>query len=836
MGNRPQDHLAQMYLDIAGVMLVALDRDGYVTMINKKGCEILGRDQKAILGKYWFDLAIPRKYSDEVSRVFKQIIAGEVEPVKFFTNPVVRPDGEERLVEWHNANMYDDGGTIIGTLSSGNDITERAKAEKALRAVAECATTLNDGEKTLMVRLSETVDLLQRITGVSRAYIFKHEEDTGHGPTMTQLAEKCAYGIEPQIDNPLLQQLPYKDLTPEFLDTLLQHKHFSRTPSQMQGFDRKLLEAQSIQTLLVLPIFYGEHLWGFLGFDECHAPRQWQEQEIALLETVTSNIGMAIQRVQEQDRLLRLNTLLETSNAAAHIGTWEVDGKTSKQYWSKEVYAIHEVDMDFDPNVGNGIGFYKEGEDRDRIVRLYQGAFNKGISYDEELRIITAKGNERWIRAVGVPVMEDGRCLRVYGTIQDITKRKRMEEQLIQAKQEAEAANQAKTRFLSHMSHELRTPLNGMIGFVDFLMHSPLNDKQKAHLKYIHYSSNLLKQVIGNILDFSKIESGKMQLYETPTDLRALCAHVIKIFEFQANEQWNTLHLEYDDTIPQKIDVDGLRLEQVLLNLVGNAVKFTHRGSITLKVTFTHDQQLPQSDSIHFEVCDTGIGISEAAIEKIFHEFEQAEPSTTSRYGGTGLGIPIIQGILELMGTSLRIQSEVGKGSQFSFDISLDKTKDTSLQDRPPKEPAHQETSDDRQPDKAGLKPHSSCSGIVLLVEDDLLNMLLLKKLLHKIIPDVKIIEAKNGEEGVRMAIEHSPCLIFMDIAMPIMDGITATKEIRKHEANGENHATIIALTGIADQESREACFASGMDGFLSKPVIPKDFEKTIQQWVHDHR
>jgi PAS domain S-box-containing protein len=412
---------------------------------------------------------------------------------------------------------------------------------------------------------------------------------------------------------------------------------------------------------------------------------------------------------------------------------------------------------------------------------------------------------------------------RIICFCRDITERKKMEEQLIQAKQLAEAANIAKTRFLSNMSHELRNPLNGIFGFSELLWDTPLTDAQKECVNYITTSSKVLKEIVGNILDFSKIEAGKMELQPTTVDLYELCLQVKQMVSFQAKEKNIETNLDYDPSIPGALYIDPLRLQQVLLNLVGNAIKFTNEGSVTIRVSRIDNLKSSQRTVLRFEVQDTGIGIKREDCKKIFIEFEQGDPSTTRKYGGTGLGLTIAKEILTLMGSELRVYSQPNVGSTFYFKLLVNRIQKLSHK-------VHQKQV------QVVDEPLSRLQRSVkaLLVEDEPINMLLTKKLLLKIHSDVEIIEASNGEEALQKYLKYRPDITFMDVQMPIMDGYSATVRIRTFEEREGGHCPIIALTAAADKNSVNDCRASGMDDVLTKPLSFSELEKVFKKWIRN--
>lgn len=398
--------------------------------------------------------------------------------------------------------------------------------------------------------------------------------------------------------------------------------------------------------------------------------------------------------------------------------------------------------------------------------------------------------------------------------------KKQISDNLLKAKQEAEKANFAKSAFLSNMSHELRTPLNGVLGFSQLLMSTSLTPTQMEYLQYIISSSKALKDVVGDILDFSKIEAGKMQLHPEITDVQMLCQQVIQMVHFQAFEKGIELRLEFDREIPKETVVDPLRLQQVLLNLVNNAVKFTHEGRVTLKVQQVSIHPTGKNRTLHFAVEDTGIGISKEAMEKIFKPFEQVDASATRKYGGTGLGLPISEHLLALMDSSLQLQSQPGTGSVFSFDLNVEcEPLELSQQE---KSPSVFVPSDYRNGDHR----------VVFLVEDDTVSMHLMKKLLGKFLPEATVFEVNNGVEALKAFRQYQPNLIFMDVYMPGMNGYLTTRDIRKLEMQEGGHVPIIALTAVTDQACKDECFACGMDDFISKPLSIEEFQAVLKKWI----
>ncbi|PWU01713.1 MAG: hypothetical protein C5B52_06740 [Bacteroidetes bacterium] len=394
-------------------------------------------------------------------------------------------------------------------------------------------------------------------------------------------------------------------------------------------------------------------------------------------------------------------------------------------------------------------------------------------------------------------------------SILDITEIKIAEFEILKAKERAERAAKVKSRFLSNMSHELRTPLNAIIGTTNLILQEDYLPSQRQSFDVLKHSSEHMMQLVTDILDFSKIEAGKMELENTPFNLKSFLQKVVSSFTSPITRRNLEFKVDIDEHVDMEVTGDEMRLNQVLNNLLSNAVKFTEQGTITIKVKTSHRKS--HTTDVYFAVCDTGIGIPTNKVRQVFESFTQADIETTRKFGGTGLGLAISKKIVEKMGGDLLVQSEIGRGSTFYFTLNfkVNKTQKSYV-------------------DENKLKGLSDLEGVrILLAEDNPINMMVAKRFLQKW--NVEVTEAENGLRAVEAFAKNKFDLLLIDLEMPEMDGAQAVAHIRQTHKD----IPILAFTAATYENMREDLLQKGFTDFVPKPFRPEELHKKIVQYTN---
>ncbi len=517
---------------------------------------------------------------------------------------------------------------------------------------------------------------------------------------------------------------------------------------------------------------------------------------------------LAEQKLRRDEERLRIAT------QGADLGIWYWDLQTNRLDWSqtcrRHLAAPEGIEASLEL-------FYSalHPDDRAHVARLLEAARQSQQDYSAEYRVIQPDGTRRWIRALGRACnLQDGRPQAVAGITQDITAQRAMEEEIralnrdleekvSQRTAEAQTANAAKSRFLAHMSHEIRTPLNGVLGMAQMLAQDTLSADQHDMVEHILAAGHSMLGILNEILDLSKIEAGQLQLERQAFKPRLVLQNIISVMAANARLKGLALRLEAPADLPADLLGDALRLKQVLYNLVGNAIKFTDRGEVVLRVQCL--TQTAHSARLRFEVADTGIGMDAESLRRIFTPFAQADASISRRYGGTGLGLPISQRLVAMMGGEITVASTLGRGSRFGFEL---------LFEHPQTVPGTSAADSEATIPSSGTR----LRGLRVLVADDAaINRLVVERALRREGAEVAL--AEHGQAALdRLAAEARDFdAVLMDIQMPVMDGLAAIRAIRENPRWAR--LKVIALTAGVLIEERDAALSAGADDFLSKPV-----------------
>lgn len=452
------------------------------------------------------------------------------------------------------------------------------------------------------------------------------------------------------------------------------------------------------------------------------------------------------------------------------------------------------------------------GEERYVLNLPYMEAALRGEMQVFERAIPTPDGSGvRYSQASYIPDIHDGTARGFYVLVTDITKVK-------EAERAADAASRAKSQFLANVSHEIRTPMNGIMGLTHLALQKELTPQLREYLQRIDSSAHSLLGILNDILDISKIEAGMLTMEQAPFDIRELLRKISGLAAAPAEQKGIALSMVVGDDIPRVVTGDPLRLEQVLLNLLGNAVKFTEQGSVTLAVAADRGNQDPGKVSLRFSVQDSGIGIRSQDRESIFEPFAQSDSSTTRKYGGTGLGLAICSNLVRMMHGDLTVESQPGMGSTFSFtaEFGLDAAEFAGERDFAAPEPA---------------KLREMIAGRrVLLVEDNLINRQVAREMLQA--AGLAVDLAENGEQALQILSGSAANydLVLIDIQMPVMDGYEATRLIRRQW--DRDVLPVIAMTAHAMSDDRQRCIEAGMNDYLSKPIVPATLYALIATWI----
>lgn len=583
----------------------------------------------------------------------------------------------------------------------------------------------------------------------------------------------------------------------------------TQLPKSWQG----MLTARGSKSVLVAPIFQNNELIGVVCFEETRTFRSWKRFEIEGIKTITNLLSSAIERKQAEALLSKSEKKFREFAEQLPESVFETDLAGAITYANDLLYAQFNLKKSQTPI------FLKRllcASDADNFDKLFRDATKKHESPIGEFMAKQGLHNEFPVLLHLSPIVEDDKCIGTRGLLIDISERKKQEMELVAAKESAERASKAKEEFLSVMSHEIRTPLNAVIGLANLMLQEEPRFDQKENLDTLLSSAQSLLTLINDILDFSKIEAGKIAIEQRPVNLRNFAQSIAKTFEISVTNKGLKFITKIDKKLPETLVTDPFRINQIITNLVGNAIKFTPSGSISLKIKQKETRQ--NEVLIRFEIVDTGIGIEKEKQTEIFKEFTQADAAITRKYGGTGLGLAISKKLVNLLGGDLNIKSTPDVGSVFYFDIWMLVHQEVEQKNDAAKEVVE----DDAIEPLKGFK--------ILVVEDNEINKLITQKFLTKW--GAEFFHAENGQVAVDMTKDQDFNCILMDIEMPVMGGYEATENIRKLNRPLAHQVPIVALTASALPDIQHRITKAGMNDFLLKPFNPKDLRQKLLLWL----
>jgi PAS domain S-box-containing protein len=685
------------------------------------------------------------------------------------------------------------------------DVTPPIEAAEALRRDAILEAVSFAAEKLLSgvdweVSIQAVLDRLGQSMGVSRVYIFENQLGREGELLSSQRYEWAGPDVTPQIDNPELQGFSWEVYEFQTWREELRHGKIAQgVLADLPELARRHMQGQGIQSLILVPIFVGETWWGFIGFDDCQSARQWPNAETEALRAAAKTLGAALRRKQAEAALIQerhlLCTLLGNLPECIYFKDREsrftrINKAHAKIFGLNDpAQALGKTDFDFFTDEHAQQAFADEQE----IMRMGQPMLAR------EEKETWPDGRVTWVSTTKMPLRDgQGNIIGTFGISRDCTERKRAEQEMYKAKEAAEAATEAKSNFLANMSHEIRTPLNGILGMTELLLDTPLSADQAEYLTMLKSATESLLALVNDILDFSKVEVGKVALDAIDFKLPESLGDTLKSLAIRAHQKGLELACRLAPEVPEYLIGDPGRLRQIITNLVGNAIKFTEQGEVVVRVSV--DSQHENGVTLHFTVRDTGIGIPPEKQQTIFGAFEQADASTTRRYGGTGLGLAITSQLVSLMGGKIWAESACGQGSTFHFTLQLNLG-------------SHTEAAQVAEFARLRNLP-------ALVVDDNKTNRHILVEMLKhwKMLPS----EAEGGQRALEL-LEQSIraanpfALILLDGQMSDLDGFAVAERIRQDRDLAG--IVILLLTSGGRPGDAARCRRLGIAAYLTKPV-----------------
>jgi len=723
---------------------------------------------------------------------------------------IITPQGKIKWVYNEGKLIRDSNDLIIRLDGLFFDRTEQFRAEDSLRYEIDLQKILIDISSTYInIELDKVEETIQKsleemgnFVGADRAYIFDY--DFGDNTT-SNTYEWCAPGIQPEIEN--LQKIPL-DYFPQWVERHSMGMEFYiydvlTLPDEGEGCLRSILEPQGIKSLITFPMISNSELVGFVGFDSVRKHHNYSDKEKKILLLFAQMLINTRNRQKWERQIILQEEKFRNIITNINLGLIDINSQGNILFANQSFCKMSGYHLD--ELKGRNISELNFYDDNLESIKEIAAKANKGLSPTKEICIVNKLGKKKWWFVSAVPNFNDkGQRTGTIGIQLDITAQKELEHELAKAKNSAEKASQAKDLFLANMSHEIRTPLNVVIGMIRLLSKENLTDSQQHYVFQSGQAAQHLLTILNNILDMTKIEAGELTLDSRDFSLSAVVANVKSMLFSQTIEK----NLDFNLVIPSALAPvhigDEMRLKQILINLLGNAIKFTEKGCVCLTLDVTESSE--EYQIVKFEVKDTGIGMPNWFVSKIFDKFSQEQSSASRKYEGTGLGMAITRDLLMLMGGDLVVKSKKGAGTVITFSVKFPIGSPEKLNEK--------NTSFSKDV-LAGYR--------ILIVEDNQMNRFIAKQSL--LFAGCEVVEACNGIEAIKILEKEKVDLILMDIQMPEMDGVAATKHLRKVLGL---KTPVLALTANAFRHDIDNYLSNGMDDFIIKPYDEQVFLKKI--------
>ena len=758
-------------VETSSSVIMRVDPGGCIRFINNFGLRFFDYREKEILGRNVADTIFPDRSTSCNLRAIIENIMQHPEGYATYVMENVRSNGERVWIAWTYRPVQNERDEVVEVLCIGNDVTENKRSSEEIKKAA--------------ADLRETRDYLENLFGHANAPIIVWDPDfriTRFNHAFERLTGHLA-----------------GDVLGKSLDILFPDE----TRAESLAYIQRTISGESWNAVEI-PI---RHESGEVRTVLWNSATIYDEDGRKVIATIAHGQDITERKVAEERVSFQASLLDQVRNAV--IAT-DLEGRII--YWNRFSEVLYQWKAE--EVLGRSIAKTIVPPEKSILMNEVMADIIR-YGYRESEHIVQRKDGSLFPAFYAFSTLSDevGRLMGFVGVSIDLTERKKVEQDLRLAKERAESATKAKSAFLANMSHEIRTPMNAVIGFTGLLLNTNIDPEQRDCIETIRSSGDSLLAVISDILDFSKIEGGMLDLERESFDLQECLETSVNMVAEAAASKCLSLGFKIDPAVPGQLVGDLTRLRQILVNLLGNAVKFTETGSIHISVSSlgTSDKEY----EIQFIVRDSGIGISRDRMSRLFQSFSQVDASTTRKYGGTGLGLAICKHLAELMGGRIWAESNPGKGSTFYFTIKAEASNEPSER-RPEESPALPSTASD---------PERLVHLRILLAEDNVVNQKVALRMLGRLGYRADI--AADGLEVLKALQSHHYDVVLMDVQMPEMDGLEATRSIRRMPGR---QPYIIAMTAHAMKGDREECLGVGMNDYVSKPVRIEELNAALQR------